>query len=277
MVEYPTSLNEALNELNKNKYTIYAGGTDLMVKKRNWANLPLKTDNPLMFISHLKELNTISESEKLYHIPACVTQTQMIESEILPDIFKIVVKEMSSPAIRNVATIGGNIVNSSPAGDLLPLLYVYDAALILKSINGEREIPIENFITGPGKNILKDNEILKEILIPKIRFNNNYYKKVASRKANALSKVAFIMCLNVEGKVITDFRIAFGAVAPMVIRTRNIEKDYIEKPKDLLKIKSEEIWEKYKEFVSPINDQRSTANYRERVVKNLIEYYLGSL
>lgn len=270
---YPKTYTEALKIINENDCIIYAGGTDLMVKKYSYPGLPAKFPKNPIFISHLKELKQIEISSKNIILGSCVTQTDILEDSKLPDIFKKVVGLMSSPGIRNSATIGGNIINASPAADLLPLLFCYDAILILESINGSREIIIEDFIVSPGKTLIKSNEILSKIILQNPFISNYYYKKVGTRKANALSKLSLLVLLDKQKNLINDIRISFGAVSPTIVRSRNIEKLITKKSVELVKSKIPEIINKYSSLINPISDQRSTKEYRKYSSLKLLENY----
>lgn len=270
----PKSLKEALN-IRKNKSVIlFAGGTDLMIKMKSWSGLSPKFEQDLLFIGHLKELRNIKYKNGCLKIGAACTLTEIIESKVVPYYIKDIVSNMASPAVRNIATIGGNICNSSPAGDILPLLYALNTRLILESVDGKREINIEDFIYDPGKNNLRENELLIEILINLEEFNIVCHRKVGTRKANSISKASFIGFANISNKKIEDIRIAFGAVAKTIVRCRDIEerlkgmndKDITD---NLLKIK-----ESYSNLINSIDDQRSDKEYREKISIKLLESFL---
>ena len=224
------------------KCIILAGSTDLMVKRKNWSGcLPL-FDGDVIFIGHLQELKNIKTEMdgKYLSIGAACTLTEIKENILIPTYFKEVILSMASPAIRNVATIGGNICNASPAGDILPLLYALDAVLVIESFSGTRKIEIKDFILGPGKKDLKAEELLVEIKIPINNFTSFYYKKVGTRKSTALAKASFIGFYTLENDKIKDMRMAFGAVGPKLSGQRIwkiILKDLIRKSlKTLLRI-----------------------------------------
>ncbi|RKZ01452.1 MAG: hypothetical protein DRQ10_02065 [Candidatus Hydrothermota bacterium] len=270
----PSTIDEALRIRNETKALPLAGGTDLMVRYKNWAGLPPKFSQPVMFVAHLHELKGIEVEGDELIIRSATTLTELLKDGRVPEVLKLAVKEMASPLVRNIATIGGNICNASPAGDTLPPLYALDAKVVLRSVEGERTVPIEDFITGPGQTVLKENEILCEIRIPMDEFDSIFYRKVGTRRANALSKVSFVGLKNLQGDRIDDIRIAFGAVAPTVVRSRDAEK--------MLKgIKIDEIEQiypsieaKYAELIRPIDDQRSTAEYRKIVSLRLLRFFL---
>ncbi len=267
----PENLKEALEIKASRSPDILAGGTDFMLKFR-------KRANDVLFVSHLKELKGIQRKDGYLVIGAATTLNELEASEDIPTIFKDMISKMAAPAIRNVATIGGNICNASPAGDTLLFLYALDAKLVIGSIRGHREVNIENFIKGPGQTDMRKDELLLQIKLPiplieKLhlgKFNVQFYRKVGTRRANALSKLSFLGIAEVsEGS--KDVRIAFGAVAPTVVRSREIE----ERIKD--GTTADDILGAYSKLITPIDDQRSTAFYRKTVSLRLLGYFLQIL
>lgn len=268
----PENIKDALKILEKRECIPFAGGTDLMVKYRFE-----RPEKPFVFIGDLKELRYIKRRKKILRIGSCVKYYELIKSDIVPDIFKDIIKKIGSPSIRNMGTIGGNICNASPAADTLPFLYAMDAEIVLCSLKCEKILPIYKFIKGPKEINKNKDEILKEIRFSLKRFNRYYYKKVGLRNANSLSKISFFGCLLIKDKKIKDVRISIGAVAPSVVRDRNIEEMLIGLDmKEVRKIK-DKILERYSELIKPIDDQRSTAAYRRETSLKLIENFLLSL
>ncbi|OGO78134.1 MAG: molybdopterin dehydrogenase [Clostridiales bacterium GWB2_37_7] len=272
----PQSLKEALELLEFNDCTVFAGGTDLMVKKKQWTGLEPCFDKPVVLISEIDELTEIKRDENYLYIGAACTFSQLIESSLIPEFYKCVFVEMASPSIRNMATIGGNICNSSPAGDCLPLLYALDANLLIQSSCRNFEVPIEDFIIGPGRNILKSGELVTKVKILNSNFNIIKYRKVGARKSTVLSKLSFIGLADMEDKRLHDIRLAFGAVAPTVVRNREIEAEILNMYSMGL-VDVQEITGYYSILIRPIDDQRSTAKYRKSSCKRLLEDFIKSL
>lgn len=269
----PKSLIEALEAMAFTEHIVFAGGTDLMVKRKQWAGLLPNFDKPVIFISDLDELKQIrSEDESLYIGAACIFAS-LIDSPMIPDFYKEVFMQIASPAVRNMATIGGNICNSSPAGDSLPLLYALDAALIIENSCRKIEKPIADFITGPGRNTLTSSELVTAIKLPIQNFDKMFYKKVSPRKSNALSKVSFVALANMEKDVYKDIRIAFGSVAPTVIRSLDIEEEIITMSSQGI-LDRYQVIKDYATLIKPIDDQRSTAFYRKEVCKRLLAEFM---
>lgn len=272
----PESLDEALEILKMERCTILAGGTDLMVKYRQSQGLEPGFKLPVLFIGGLGEIKKIICEDNILKIGGACTLSHIIESPIVPEYMKPVFLQMASPAIRNAATLGGNICNSSPAGDSLPLLYALDAVLTLKGKDTCREVNIQDFISGPGKNRIEYGEILTEIGIPLKNFNKVEYRKVGTRKSTALSKLSFIGLAGKDTSGVCDIRLAFGAVSPTVVRDRDNEKEIArmlaEEKLDIRLVK-----EMYSGLIKPIDDQRSTAEYRKKTALRLLEHFLTAI
>lgn len=276
MVEgyYPDTFEEALKILNEKEVIVYAGGTDLMVRNKNAASLLPKFNRDLLYVGNIKELREIKSLANAIEIGAACTLSSLLRKKEIPEILKESIRQIASPAIRNIGTIGGNICNASPAGDTLPILYALDAKLRLTSENSSREVNIEDFILGPRKVSLNQNELLESIIIPNSKFNKTYYEKVGARKASAISKLSFIGLANTEDEKIMDVRIAFGAVGPTVVRVKVAEDIILGQNLEDIRNNIDKIKELYSEKINPIDDQRSTAEYRKKVALRLIQYFL---
>ena len=186
------NINEALDFRASNDSVIFAGGTDLMVEHLRGSNLIAKFDKPILFINDIDELKGIKEDENNIIIGALTTFDEIIKSDLTPQVLKDSASGIAGPPIRNIATIGGNICNASPSADSLPSLYAMDTVLRLKSKDSQRDIKIKDFITGVSKTTIKNDEILTHVIIPKKNYEYSFYRKIGTRKANALSKLA--MC-----------------------------------------------------------------------------------
>ncbi len=271
-------LDKALIQLNKEDSMIIAGGTDVMVLHRNQRGLPAKISKPVVFIDHLTELKQVYVQGNDLHIGACSTFSELLENPSLPAVFKKAISVIAAPAIRNRGTLGGNICNASPAGDTLPLLYIFNAKLLLRSVNGERLVDISDFIHGPRRIQRESNELLVEIILPEVlkveASSHIIFEKIANRNADAIAKVEFAGLLRVRNDRIEDARLAFGAVGPTIIRSVAIEKKLLGKPFPLDKAVIAETIADFDQIIKPIDDQRSTATYRKKVALNLLQYCL---
>ncbi|WP_300368551.1 FAD binding domain-containing protein [Brachyspira sp.] len=270
------SINEALDFRAKCDSIVFAGGTDLMVEYLRGSNLIIKFDKPVLFINEINELKGIEEDDNNIIIGALTTFDEIIKSDLTPQVLKDSASGIAGPPIRNIATIGGNICNASPSADSLPSLYAMDAVLVLKNKDSQREIKIKDFITGVGKTIIKNDEILTHIKIPKKNYQYSFYRKIGTRKANALSKLA-ICALVCEENNKYRFKISFCTLGITVTRDENIEEKFmvsnIKEWKDNIK----SIQEAYSSIMSPRDSARSTALYRKKCALNLIEYFLDTI
>jgi len=273
----PASLQEALKIRSEYDCTPIAGGTDLMVQKARGFALKPDFEKPLLFIGHLPELQKIVIENNQIHIGAGALLTDLLNSDIIPEIFKEAIGLMASPPSRNLASIGGNICNASPAGDTLLYLYAIDTTLVIISVKGERIIPINEFITGPKQTALRRDELLTKIIIPYKIFDVNYYRKVGQRKGMSLTKAAFLGIADINNGKLVDIRISFGSVAPIIVRSREIEKMMNGKSAVEIKANISEILAKYAPLIRPIDDARSSAVYRKKVSLRLLEDFLSQI
>jgi len=187
-----------------------------------------------------------------------------------------VLRRFGSIQVRACGTVGGNIANASPAADTPPALLAYGAEVELVSSEGARRVPYANFHTGYKQTVMRADELIAAVLLPRPREGaRHFYRKVGTRRAQAISKVCFAALAEVEGGSLAGVRIALGSVAPVVLRCRRTE-DVLRGRRldeDLIKAAAEEIGRE----VTPIDDVRSTARYRTRVAQNLLREFLSGL
>jgi xanthine dehydrogenase FAD-binding subunit len=270
-------LDQTLSQLNKENCAIIAGGTDVMVMYKSRRGVPPKIPKPIVFIDHLSELKRVYKNGMDLHIGACCTYSELLENPLIPNPLKAAIKTIAAPAIRNRGTLGGNICNASPAGDTLPLLYVYNAKVLLRSVNGDRVVAISDFIQGVRRVQREPNEILAEIILPSILDEGAHvvFEKVGNRNADAIAKVGFAGYIQLKGAVIEDVRFAFGAVGPTMVRSLDIEKMLQGKTIPLTAADIAQVVAAFDKIIKPIDDQRSTALYRKTVALNLLRYFLS--
>ncbi|MFO7969649.1 MAG: FAD binding domain-containing protein [Bacillota bacterium] len=271
------SLNQALEALDNHSYQIVAGGTDMLIQNRSHTGMPIGYKQDIIYINLIDELNYIKEDKENIYIGANTRLETILESDITPKILKDVILEMASPAIRHTATLAGNIGNASPAGDSLVVLYLLDCKLEIKSINNTRTVFLKDFITGVRKIALNNNELITKLIIPKTNFTNIYFRKVGPRLSDAISKLSFAGSFLIENNQIKDLRIALGAVYITVIRSREIEKEFIGKTVDELIKNKEKLIKAYESLIKPIDDQRSNRIYRKKVALNLIKEFISKI
>lgn len=273
----PASLREALKLLAEQPKELLpiAGGTDVMVQ---YAAGTLSARR-LLSIWNLPELRRIDVQPGEVRIGAACTYTNLREYEIVARELPLLVRAASwtgGVANQNRGTLGGNIVNASPAADSLPALLVYDAELVLISVRGERRVAYRDFHTGYKQTNLAADELVRSICLPR-KFSGfvSYARKVGARNAQAISKVCIAALGRVENGAVADIRVALGSVAPVPIRLTETERVLGGKrldPATIALARKAAVAE-----TKPIDDIRSTARYRATVVSNLVGEFLERL
>ena len=252
-----------------------AGGTDVMVQYAA-GKLPSRK---LVSIWNLPELRRIEGSDEELRIGAASSYTDLREHAIVEKEFSLLATAAAwtgGIANQNRGTLGGNIVNASPAADSLPALLVYESELILISWRGERRVRYSDFHTGYKQTVLAPDELVKTICLPR-RFSGHtaYSRKVGGRNAQAISKVCVAALGHVSNGAVDGVRIAAGSVAPVPLRLRGTEgviRGRTLDPALLRSARAAAISE-----IRPISDIRSTATYRAAVLGNLIVEFLQKL
>ena len=277
----PASLAQALDDLAAHpRSRPFAGGTDLMVLLEAGHLAPGR----FVSLARCGELRGISRTDRGgLSIGALTTYTELRRSPLVDDGFGLLKRaaaETGGVATQNRGTIGGNIANASPAADTPPVLLAYDAELELRSAMGARRIPYESFHRGYKQMDLREGEIIARVLLPPrtgghpSAFRRDFYRKVGTRRAQAISKVSVAATILLEGRTVQDVRIALGSVAPTVIRARAAEGALTNRVLD-----GDAIADAARALtgdIAPIDDIRSTAQYRARVAANLLREFLAS-
>lgn len=217
-IEYlrPTTLEEALAILNQyaGKVKPYAGGTDIMVQLRE-NRKSLQGIEVLMDVMQLKELYGIEENDGEICIGAAVTHNQACQCEMLKRHIPFLIHAaatVGSTQIRNSGTIGGNICNASLAADTLSPLIAADANLLVKSIRGERLIPVKSVYVKNNCNSLAEDELAIKIIFKSLEQYQNAFLKLGRRKALAISRINVAVAFQMQNGIMTDVRIAPGCV-----------------------------------------------------------------
>jgi CO/xanthine dehydrogenase FAD-binding subunit len=273
----PGSLSEALALLAREPgvWQPFAGGTDLMVL----LEAGKLSHKRYLSVAKLDDLQGIEVTAADVTLGALTTYTEIQNHPVLRAEFPLLcsaARETGSVATQNRGTLGGNIVNASPAADSPPALLVYDAEIELISQRSVRWLTYHGFHTGYKKMQLASDELLRAIRLPRRATKwRQYYRKVGTRKAQAISKVCFAGAALVENATIHDVRIALGSVAPIVLRavkTEDALRGSSVTPAAIAAAK-----EILSHEIAPIDDIRSTARYRLRVAQNLLEEFLSQL
>lgn len=273
----PKSLADALTILANEPgvWKPFAGGTDLMVlleagklTHRNYIN-----------IWRLAELRGIDANNTHVTLGALTTYTDIQSDPILQNEFPMLCQAASETgglAIQNRGTLGGNIVNASPAADSPPALLAYDAEVELVSTQGSRWLPYYGFHTGYKQMLIRRDELLTRIRLPRNTTGaTHYYRKVGTRKAQAISKICFAAIGRTNNGRIEDLRVVVGSVAPIVVRCVQTETALRGQEPDAATVQSAQA--SLLREISPIDDIRSTANYRLQVTLNLLGDFITTL
>jgi len=266
----PSSLPEVLALLGTSPpRRPFAGGTDLMVLLEA-GTLP---EGGYVGLWHLQELRGIKDSGEAIEIGALTTYTEIASHPLLQADWPLLCRaaeETGGVATQNRGTIGGNIANASPAADTPPALIAYDAELEIVSRRGTRRVPYDRFHTGYKQMDLGADELIARIHLPKRSGSwRQYYRKVGTRRAQAIAKVCMaVACdINADG-VVDDIRIALGSVSPTVVRARAAEAALRGHGLTDATITAAEA--ELEREIAPIDDIRSTARYRRRVARALL-------
>ncbi len=268
----PASLDEALALLAADhSVRPFAGGTDLMVQLEA-GQLPAAR---YVSLWGLAELRGITEAAEAVSIGALTTYTDVRASDLLAREYPLLLRaaeETGGVATQNRGTIGGNIANASPAADTPPALLVYDAELEVRSSAGTRRVPYVRFHSGYKQMDLAPGEIITRVRLPRRSGWRDYYRKVGPRRAQAISKVCFAGSIAMNGDTVDDVRIALGSVAPFVVRAVATEDRL--RGKALTDAAIADAQRALTSEIKPIDDLRSTAQYRLRVAANLLAEFL---
>lgn len=270
----PSGLNEAL-KLVADQARPMAGGTDLMVLFEA-GKLPYRK---LVSLWRIPELRGIATSETHVTLGALTTYTEIQQSAILQHEFPLLVRAASwtgAVATQNRGTLAGNIANASPAADSPPALLVYDAEIELLSASGSRWTPYHGFHTGYKTSVMRSDEIIGHIRLPRTTSGCALYlRKVGTRRAQAIAKVALAGLAKLSSGQVERIRIALASVAPTPIRCTQTEAVLGGRKLDRAVI--EEAKAKIAAEITPISDIRSTQDYRRRVTLNLLGEFLETL
>jgi xanthine dehydrogenase small subunit len=255
----PRTLAEALRLMREEPLIPLAGATDLYVSL-NFGTLP-----GLRFVDlwRLAALRKIEKREGVLSIGALATYTQIVKSRHVRSHLPMLIeaaKQIGGVQIQNRGTIGGNVANASPAGDSLPVLAAVDAIVVLRSVVGERRVPFSEFYTAYRETVRERDELITAVEIPPID-GRQWFRKVGTRAAQAISKVVMAA---VRAK---RPRIALGSVGPTVVRVPATEAalEAGASIEDAVQVLEKEI--------HPIDDVRSTAEYRRTVAGNLLRRF----
>lgn len=273
----PVTLDEAYTALAERggAVKIIAGGTDLMVLM----NARMLEASEFLDIWRIDELRGITDEGTTIRIGSLTTYTQLIRSSIIREHIPALVaasRTIGAIQIQNRGTIGGNIVNSSPAGDSLPVLAAYAAEVEVGSARGARQVEYNKFYTGYRRTMLAPDELVLAVRIPKLKEGErDFFWKVGTRRAQAISKTVMAARAKLTGDAIESIAIGVGSVAPTVIRAQETEGLLAGATLTLEMI--EQAKQTIAREIAPITDLRSNEHYRRTVTGNVLTKFLRQL
>ena len=276
-MEAPRDLASALEQMAQQPgvWTPFAGGTDLMVLLEA-GKLP---PGNFLSIFRLAELCGISVTPEHVTLGAATTYTQVRNHPALLAEFPLLCSAAEltgSIATQNRGTLGGNMANASPAADSPPALLVYDAELEIVSVRATRWIEYKGFHTGYKRIDLRPDELIRSVRMPRNKLHwKQHYRKVGTRRAQAISKVCLAAAAQMDGGRITDVRVAFGSIAPTVVRA--IATEQLLRGASVSQSLVRAACETVTREIAPIDDLRSTAHYRRVVAQNLLAEFLDKI
>jgi CO/xanthine dehydrogenase FAD-binding subunit len=276
------SLDEALENLSKYKEEckVLAGGTDLipLMKARSiFAQY-------IIDVSAIDELKFLKVENDYLRIGAATKISDIVDSKVIENDYAALYKGASQVGdwqVRNMATIGGNIGRASPSSDLIVPLLALNAEIVVRSIKGERHLPLPDVFTAPGQTVLESNELITEIRVPASTGEISVFENVTATHENedvrlGISGVSAAVMVKFSKEGICEKSgVALGAVAPTPLKIKEAEElmeGQLVKDCDIFK--NEEVIEKVLRIVAdrvkPITDVRSTEEYRKIVSRNLV-------
>lgn len=273
-VSSPRSLAEAYALLAADAYRPMAGGTDLLVQITGELGEPL---DRVLDIWHLDELRGIRIESNALVLGALTTYAEMRRSPLIAEFlpaFAEASATIGAAQIQNRGTIGGNVVNASPAGDMLPLLLACDAQLVVGSAAGERWVAAREFWPAYRRTALAPNELLLRISIPLVGGRQLRFRKIGTRRAQAISKVVMALAWRADEGADTwrEVRLALGSVAPTPIRVPSTEA--VLEGNAPSEATADRAASTLASELNPIDDVRSSADYRRAVAARVLHRLL---
>ncbi len=261
----PKTKDEVLEILKEEKASacLVAGCTNVLPNIRD-KKIASKV---LVDISNIKELKGINEEKDKIFIGPLTTIAELVNSEFIlreSNVLHQAAEQFADPIVRNSATVGGNLVDASPAADMAVPLLTLDAILKIESVKQKRDVQLKDFFIGPERTVLGEDEIITGIEFESSNINKNgCFIKLGLRKAMAITIASIAVNLEVKKNKITQVRIAMGSVAPIPIRLSATE-EFLE-DKEINNKLIEEAINKVREEVTPISDIRASEEYRRYI------------
>jgi carbon-monoxide dehydrogenase medium subunit len=265
----PTALEELLEFKAKegSKARILDGGSNVLVYIKE-GSIPGGT---LVDVKFLQTIKGIEERDGRLEIGAGELIADIMDSSLIRKkvpFLREVLQKFANPLVRNMATLAGNIADSSPICDTIPPLMILGAEVVVASAKGTRSISLEEFFTGPGKNVLKAEEVILKVRFPLPEKGRGGHIKLGLRRGTSCSVASVAVWLVVDRDKVADIRIALGGVAPTPIRARKTEDAF--KGQSLDQDRIAELSETVMGEIRPITDVRGSAEYRKQVSASLL-------
>ncbi|MBX3390035.1 MAG: FAD binding domain-containing protein [Phycisphaeraceae bacterium] len=281
----PTSLSEACAFCAKQPDLIpLAGATDLLV---HWPIHPAEHDKSYLDLSHVQELRTIGWASGTLTLGALATYWDVLQDGRAKSEFPLLLeaaRQVGAIQIQSRGTWAGNIANGSPAADGVPVLMAYDASVTLTSAGGSRSVPLHEYYTGYRKSVRRPDELISAISMPIRKYDFSVFHKVGARRAQAITKIGVAITRESEAPSLGEgvggrenfhpWRVVANSVSATVKRCTAVEQllqsnSPVRKPEDFLPALASD--------VSPIDDIRSTADYRRTVLARLLYHSLRNV
>lgn len=262
----PSSISEAVALIAEHRDArLVAGATDVGV----WYNHGKPDAAVTIVTTSVGELKQVTETDVALIIGAGLTWTQCIDAFDEPfPMMRDILLRFGSPQIRNLGTIGGNIVNASPIADSIPFLFAVDAKLTLTGSGGKRQVPIDDFYLGYKQTALKPGELVESFELPKLKPNEHLKLfKVSRRRDMDISTFTAAMRITIDSGVITDARVALGGVGPVVMRANAAERTLVSQP--FAPETFAEAGRIARDEISAISDVRGSEHYRQLLAENI--------
>jgi carbon-monoxide dehydrogenase medium subunit len=267
----PKSIQELVTTLSSlENYALLAGGTDLLVKMKEKLLKPMP--QAIVDINGIDSFKGIVASEGYIFIGSLVTHNELTKSSLVREKALALVEaadQVGSPQIRNVATVGGNICNGSPAADTVPALIALDATVEIQGQNGQQEMLLKDIFTGPGKTCLLPGQFISRVKVRQIQQNEGTaFLKFGKRKALAIAIINGAVWLRLEGNTISDVKIVLGSVAPTAVRLPEVEQWLIGKTAE--EAAFAQAGARAATAIKPIDDVRCNAAHRTHLASIVV-------
>ena len=273
----PQSLSEALHLLTEHAADarVVAGGTDIIVE----LSRGIRPTSTLIDVTRISELRGISAQGGIVSLGALTSHNDVLASALCRTRLSPLAEacwEVGAPQIRTRGTIAGNLVTASPANDTITPLFALNADVVLASVRGERTLPLRDFYLGVRRTALAPDELVTAIRVPAMTAaQRGRFVKLGLRRAQAISVIDLAIVLTLEGNLISDARIALGALAPTIVRAEAAEAALIgqEVNPGVCRLAAALVLK----AASPIDDVRATGTYRLRTLESLVATTLAEL